>query len=327
LLKPAVQHLLASGEKSDRLSGLQAADTFGIPELEEEILTLVDGPDQAVMRSAMQALQRYASLRSQAAFQRVFEDRATSFDLRLAALNALVRQAAPPKDPQLERFMGALSSFEKYEFTNVLSASPQGGAFLVSLLERGQLKDDEIDNTTLVRLLNLELHSERLHALKRARDEGRQASFNQRFDAFLALARSGTGDPQKGRATFALLCLSCHRVGTEGVGFAPALDGAGHREDEALLTAILNPNAAVEHAYLTRRILKQDGTTVEGMVERHDDRGVTLRLMGGASVFVPQREVKGVQVLQGQSVMPEGLIDNLPHADVADLLAYVRTLK
>jgi putative heme-binding domain-containing protein len=105
------------------------------------------------------------------------------------------------------------------------------------------------------------------------------------------------------------------------------LDGAGHREDEALLTAILDPNAAVEHAYLTRRILKRDGTTEEGMVERHDDRGVTLRLMGGASVFVPQREVKAVQVLQGRSVMPEGLIDNLPPVDVADLLAYIRTLK
>ena len=122
------------------------------------------------------------------------------------------------------------------------------------------------------------------------------------------------------------MCLSCHRVGAEGAGIAPALDGSGYRDNEALLTAILNPDAAVEYAYQLRRIQKNDGTSLEGFLEKQDDRGVTIRFMGGASEFVSSADVKAVQILHGRSVMPPGLIDHLPTSDVADLLVYIRTL-
>jgi putative heme-binding domain-containing protein len=327
LLKPAVQHLLLSNEKGDQIAGLQAAESYRISALEAEVIRLAEGEDMGVVRMALNALQRYSSAASSAAFAKMFEDHTSPFELRLAALHALVKQPSSPNANQLQRFLTSLSDFEEYEFTSALSSSKPGGEFLLSLLEANQLKEDALDDATLVRLLNLDLQSARLRSLKLARDQGRQASFEKRFGTFLTIARSGSGDPAKGRSTFAVLCLSCHRVGTEGVGFAPALDGSGYRDDEALLTAILNPDAAVERAYQVSRILKNDGTTVEGFVEKHDDRGVTLRFMGGAALFVSSADVKAVQILEGRSVMPTGLIDHLPAADVADLLAYIRTLK
>ena len=327
LLAPAARHLLLSDQKRDQMAGLQAASSYRIVALEAEVIRLMNSEDQEVVRSALSTLQRYSSPESRVAFAKRFEDHASRFDLRLAALNGLVKQASPPNADQLQRFLASLGDFETYEFTSALSSSKPGGELLLSLLEAGQLKDEALDDGTLVRLLNLDLSSERLRSLKRARDEGRQASFEKRFGMFMEIARSKSGDAGKGRSTFGILCLSCHRVGSEGVGFAPALDGSGHRDDAALLTAILNPDAAIEPAYVLRRLLKSDGTTVEGFLEKHDDRGITLRFMGGAEEFVSSADVKAVQTLQGRSVMPPGLIDHLPTSDVADLLAYIRTLK
>ncbi|MEO6006031.1 MAG: PVC-type heme-binding CxxCH protein [Opitutus sp.] len=327
LLKPAVQQLLRSKEKSDRLAGLQAADRYGVRDLEVEELALIDSSDREVTRGALVALQRYPSDAARVAFERVFENPAAAFELKLTALNAMIKTAAHPAAKSLERFLGSLSEFEGYELTSALSSSKAGGTFLLSLLESHQLAAGKIDNSTLVRLLNLELNSERLNLLKRERDQGRQASLEQRLQTFTEIARSEAGDSKKGRAIFTVMCLSCHRVGEEGVGFAPPLDGAGYRDEKALLTAILNPDAAIEYSYIVRRIQKNDGSTLEGFLEKQDDRGVTLRMMGGASVFVGQSEVKALQVVMGRSVMPEGLIDHLPPGDVADLLAYIRTLK
>lgn len=52
-------------------------------------------------------------------------------------------------------------------------------------------------------------------------------------------------------------CLLCHQVGNKGQNIAPALDGSASREYEALLTAILNPDAAVESNYAVYRVKKK----------------------------------------------------------------------
>src|SRR5690606_33636002 len=104
-------------------------------------------------------------------------------------LNGLIKQASPPNVNDLQRFLASLSDFERYEFNSALSSSKLGGEFLLSLLKAGELKEDAIDDATLVRLLNLELPSERLKSLKLARDQDRQATFAKRFGTFLEVAR------------------------------------------------------------------------------------------------------------------------------------------
>ena len=130
-----------------------------------------------------------------------------------------------------------------------------------------------------------------------------------------------------GKPLFNALCLSCHSVGSEGAGFAPPLDGSAHREDEALLTAVLNPDAAVESNYYLFRLIKNDGSTIEGYREKIDDRGTTMRFMGGVSVFIPATDIKSGNFVGKRSVMPKGLIDSLGEKQIADILAYIRSLK
>jgi putative heme-binding domain-containing protein len=105
------------------------------------------------------------------------------------------------------------------------------------------------------------------------------------------------------------------------------LDGAAHRETEHLLTAILDPDAAVEGNYALYRIFKRDGDAIEGYLEEENARGATLRLMGGGKLFVSRDQIASASFLNGRSVMPRGLIDGFDKQQLADLLAYVRTLK
>ena len=143
----------------------------------------------------------------------------------------------------------------------------------------------------------------------------------------MLIAEKADGDPAAGKVFFTALCLSCHKVGDGGAGFAPALDGSAHRENEALLTSILDPDAAMESAYALFRIIKKDGSSIEGYMESRNDRGTTLRFMGGASLFTPIADIKSQRHVPGRSVMPKGLMDALSDEQIANLLAYIKTIK
>ena len=72
---------------------------------------------------------------------------------------------------------------------------------------------------------------------------------------------------------------------------------------------------------------KQDGSSLEGYLVKRDSRGTTLAFMGGSQVFVEAQAIKSQGFLGGRSFMMKGLIDNYTDNQVADLLAYIRTLK
>ena len=121
--------------------------------------------------------------------------------------------------------------------------------------------------------------------------------------------------------------MLCHRVGAKGQEIAPALDGSASRENEALLTAILDPDAAMESSYAVYRVVKKDGNRVEGYLAKKYNRGTTLAFMGGSKQFIQEAEITSQGFLGGRSFMPKGLIDNYGDEKVADLLAYIETLK
>ncbi|MBT6378753.1 MAG: c-type cytochrome [Opitutales bacterium] len=329
LLKPGVKYLLASKDQSDQEIGLKAARNYKMTDLEIDIIQLLDSPNsnRTVVMAAISALERKPSPRTKAIFQQRFENASQSFDLRLATLHALLKAQGQPDPKYLDEFLGSLNDFQKSEFTKTLSSSRPGAQTLLSLLNEGRLAENEIDNWTLDRMLSANIKAPRLRALQKERKQNKEAAFKKTFDTVMKIAESESGNPLKGQPLFTSLCLACHSTGGEGIGWAPALDGSGHRDNEGLLTAVIDPSAAMEGAYRLRRILKTDGTTIEGYLEKQNEHGATLRFMGGGSLFVSNSEIKTVQQVQGRSSMPEGLIDNLPQEQLADLLAYIRTLK
>ena len=121
-------------------------------------------------------------------------------------------------------------------------------------------------------------------------------------------------------------CLACHRVGDTGQDIAPALDGSASRELEHLITAIVDPDAAVEGGYGVFRVTKTDGSTLEGLLVKRDDQGTTIALMGGAKIFTARNEIKAQAFVGGRSFMPPAF-GTLPDQTMVDLIAYIKTLK
>ena len=131
---------------------------------------------------------------------------------------------------------------------------------------------------------------------------------------------------EEGRVLTESICLTCHALGGKGVGFAPPLDGSASRDVEGLLTAIIDPNAAMENVFRTFRIVTKDGRTIEGFKQSETRRAITILLMGGVPQNIPIKEIKVAGYIDGQSVMP-AITGSMTLEQVASIVAYLRSLK
>ena len=204
-----------------------------------------------------------------------------------------------------------------------------GSTLLKQLFETGVLTSEEFDLSSAEKVFQSDQEDARgkqLFDQVENRIEEEKKAFESKLQRFMAIAEKGGGNPENGKNLFQT-CLMCHSVGDQGHDFAPALDGSAMRENEALLTAILNPDAAVEGSYAVYRVTKKDGSSLEGYLVKRDNRGTTIGFMGGSSQFVQVSEIDSEGFLGGRSFMPKGLIDNYSDEQVSDLLSFIKTLK
>jgi putative heme-binding domain-containing protein len=133
------------------------------------------------------------------------------------------------------------------------------------------------------------------------------------------------GDPARGLAVFKRECASCHYAAGVGTSIGPAIAAIGTRTPDTLLTAILDPNREVDPRYLAYTVQTVDGRTLSGIITAETATTVTLRRADGSDTVLRSR----IEDLRsaGVSLMPEGLEKNVPPADMADLLAFLATVK
>ena len=135
-----------------------------------------------------------------------------------------------------------------------------------------------------------------------------------------------TAKAEDGRALTESLCLTCHSLGGKGIGFAPPLDGTWSRDLDGVLTAIVAPSAAMENVFRNFRVIRTDGTTIEGFKQSENKHGITLLLMGGAPQAIPMKAIKSAGYIEGQSMMPD-LTAGMTPEQVASIAAYLRSVK
>jgi putative membrane-bound dehydrogenase-like protein len=133
------------------------------------------------------------------------------------------------------------------------------------------------------------------------------------------------GDAARGLAVFKRECANCHFAAGVGTSIGPAIAAIGTRTPDALLTAILDPNREVDPRYLTYTVHTSDGRTLSGIITAETATTVTLRRADGVDVVLRSR----IEELRssGVSLMPEGVEKSIPPNDMADLLAFLATVK
>jgi len=121
-------------------------------------------------------------------------------------------------------------------------------------------------------------------------------------------------------------CLICHQVNGAGMAIGPDLSGAGAMGMEGLLRNILQPNDQLESGYYRHDITLKDGTLASGFLSSEDKNRVVLRQIGTDDRVIPRNQIDSHKISK-RSLMPEGLIGGFTDQQVADLFAYLMSLK
>ena len=133
------------------------------------------------------------------------------------------------------------------------------------------------------------------------------------------------GNAAKG-ATASQACLLCHRIGDKGNDYGPALNGfARAQTTEVVINAIVNPSADIAHGFDGAQITLRDGGQIHGIVLSSGDP-LIVQSMGGLTQVVPQNKTRGGRQPLGRSLMLSAEQLGLSAQDVADIVAYLKTL-
>lgn len=137
-------------------------------------------------------------------------------------------------------------------------------------------------------------------------------------------------DPKKGAELFrskSTSCSVCHRIGGEGRAIGPDLtDLATRQEPRAIIESILRPSATIIEGFRVTRIRTRDGRVLDGLAHDETDGSLKLFQADGRDLSLEKKEIDARKV-SDVSLMPDGYDRILGAADVADLVAWLRTLK
>ena len=328
LLVP-ISTLLKSNSQPNIDLALDAIGRFKMDKLREAIISIVNDqtPDNT-LKLTLKALEINPKA-SQEVFRQIVQNKKLSFEVRAAALNSLSKASPTEGEIALLKWIPELKATEKAEMVSILAGSNQSATVLMNVFGQKGLDLSAFNLSSAERIINANRSDPRGQAIMegvKKREEEKKKAFDGELKRYMVIANKNGGNPNEGKKLFQT-CLLCHQVGNKGQNIAPALDGSASREYEALLTAILNPDAAVESSYAIYRVKKKDGQSLEGYLVNKDARGTTLAFMGGSRVFIETANIQNQGFLGGRSFMTKGLIDNYTDKQVADLLSYIRTLK
>jgi putative heme-binding domain-containing protein len=329
LLATPVSTLLKSTSSKQVDTALDAIGRFRVENMRNDVVPLInDQSADNTVKLALKALENNP-VENRQVFANAVENKKLGFDTRAAALNSLSKTDSIGAEKALARWIAELSAVEKTELTNTLSASNQGTGLLLNIFGKKLISPSAFTLPSAERIVNNRRNDPRgksiMESVKKREDE-KKLALKGRLNKYILLAGKNGGNPGEGKLLFQT-CLLCHQVGGKGQTIAPALDGSASRDHEALLTAILDPDAAVESGYAVYRITKRDGSSLEGYLVGRDEKGTTLAFMGGSKIFVEAGAIRSQGFLGGRSFMAKGLIDQYSDKQVADLLSYIKTLK
>ncbi|MFD2202896.1 PVC-type heme-binding CxxCH protein [Shivajiella indica] len=328
LLITQIEFLLNNDSEIDKNLGLEAISRLKIKYSSQSLSSLINkNVSEKTLNLLIKALEIDLNA-NQEYFYQIFQVEEFSFNNRALALNNYSKSNPSEGEKELKRWIPILDQFEKREIANLFSGSNQGSEILKKLFASNILEISAFDKSSAEQIKSYNpsdpISNKILNTIYEI-EESDKKLLNEKIISYKSIINNNEGSVSKGKVLFET-CLMCHKVGNKGHDFAPALDGSANRDLDALLTAILDPDAAVESNYSIYRVTKKDLQNIEGYLVKKEDSGTTIGFMGGTKIFIKTEEIKSQGYLGGRSFMNKGLIDNLSDQEIADLFSYIRTI-
>lgn len=192
---------------------------------------------------------------------------------------------------------------------------------VLEALEGGSLTSRDLDATARLRLTKHadgEIQARGIQLLAKQGDASRKQVLTE-YEGVKELQ----GDAGRGRIVFKKTCVACHRYGGEGNQIGANLASLQDRSTGAMLTAILDPNQAVEGKYKSYAAVLKDGRVLNGMIVEESATNLTLAASNGSLQTLLRSDLEELGS-NGISFMPEGLEKDLSKQDVADVIAFLQ---
>ncbi|MEZ6062570.1 MAG: c-type cytochrome [Planctomycetaceae bacterium] len=209
------------------------------------------------------------------------------------------------------------------EIVNSILPSSDRTRQLIAALESKRLASADLDAVSRDRLLtypNSEIQTQAAGLFGDSTPTARQSV----VDEFRQKLSEVSGRPSDGKAVFEKRCATCHRLQDVGKQIGADLAALKDRSTPAMLTAILDPNKAVEAKFLSYTAVTSDGLSINGMLLNETGNSLTLLASDGKEHVVARTDIDEL-IASGRSLMPEGLEKDLSPQDLADVIAFVQS--
>jgi len=139
------------------------------------------------------------------------------------------------------------------------------------------------------------------------------------------------GDIQRGRELFTAnkkaICATCHNVQGQGGKIGPDLTKIGAiRAPIDLLEAIVFPSASFARGYEAYTVATSSGRVLSGIIARETPEDIFVVDTTRVETRVPRAEIESMDQSR-VSIMPEGMDTQLSRQELADLLAFLQSLR
>jgi putative heme-binding domain-containing protein len=247
-----------------------------------------------------------------------------SAELQTEAVGALTNQSDPGVSRTLIAAWRNLGPKLHREVIDGLVRKTDWLSQLFAAIESHQIGAGEIDRDVKQLLMN--------HPNPKVRDRARSVFAADRpgnVTATLAtyrpaLERATRAD--RGRAIYERRCATCHRAGEFGHAVGPDLASVQNKSPADLLVAILDPNREAQPNYISYTLVTHQGIAHTGIIVAESAAGVTLRRADAKEDRVLRTEIDEL-ASTGKSLMPEGLDKDITPSEMADLIAFIKSLQ
>lgn len=248
-------------------------------------------------------------------------------DIAARGLDALGSNGNSSSTQFLIRHWGELPPQLRAKAGNMLLRRSASARALVESLESNEITVDQLELSTISALRqysNRELRNRAIRVLGRPTE---RAVVVADYLANMPSPAKLIGDAsalESGKRFVQQNCAVCHSEQNGHSAIGPPLENLKHWTLDQWVTAVMNPNQAVDSQYLQTIVLNRDGEVTAGVKLEESKLSVTLAKSDGSRVTIPTGEI-AEQRLSKLSLMPEGFEDKLSPDQLAALIAYLRS--
>jgi len=149
------------------------------------------------------------------------------------------------------------------------------------------------------------------------------AAWEKRVPAILDALKQKP-DLAEGKTLFQGICAACHKSHGIGSAVGPDLDAEFQRAPEVILRDILFPSEAARPGYDTIHAKTHRGESLLGITASDSPTSITLKLPGGQERTLLRKRTD-LRTIRNVSLMPAGLGDALKPAQIANIIAFLRS--